>query len=855
MGFSRKSKQAPPEYGHVDSDDDSVPPAPPPPPMMGMGGEDSQSEDHFQDHLDPAGTGVHDIAHGHGHGNNDADEEDKAPVKKWRLLKREAEHVLIPQDEPNNNNNNHMDGNGNGMDMENALDGGSQHLANNPNGNVPMQGHFRGIQSAQDFDEEEAGMDEIEVPSSSVVARMNHKERKHMGQFRNSKYFKLAMLLVLGVVVIVAVTLGSVLGTRGDGEEEIASAERGGVGGDNGNGNGNNADATNANLNTPAGRYIQSNDNNNFSQSTVDALSVPGSPAAEALAWINDNDANANNGFGEADDMDEETMMNFEQRFAAAAFRNSLGGADWVGAGDDGDDDAWMSEKDVCEWKGITCGNLVRKLQGQGNERKLVSASSVTKIDLTNTNIRGPLPAEIGLFTDLEELILISNWVSGTLPEELFDLTNLIAIDLYDNVITGSISPNFANLDQLAGLYLGMNQLTGKIPVEVFQNMESLQSIWFNDNFLTGNLPDVVISNEINDEASSLRDIDVKGNTITGVIPESYANLPNLMRLNLDSNDLTGGIPDAFAMSNLTEFYLGGNMNLFGYMPDEEDAFPLVVFDMVNLEALTLNNCGIIGALPGVDYETQFLNLLEWDIGDNQFTGTVPLNYGGVQSLTKLRMANSNFEGELPWSFRDLVNLVELDMSLNRFTDVIPDQGEWAWSMGLNSLEVINLGGNWISGPIPDTWAKWTSMRKLILDNNMLTGEIPAWLPTLGNLEEIRLEWNRYEDAIGFSGPIPDQLINLQSLQVIHLQGNSLTGEIPNLPLSLIDIKLNDNALEGDMPDSFAQMGALVALTFQDNFIQYVPEDICQLNLGVLTGGCEVTCACCTDQCEVGVRE
>jgi len=325
--------------------------------------------------------------------------------------------------------------------------------------------------------------------------------------------------------------------------------------------------------------------------------------------------------------------------------------------------------------------------------------------------------------------------------------------------------------------------------------------------------------------------------------------------LNLDSNDLTGGIPDAFATSPLTEFYLGGNMNLFAYVPEDEDAFPLVVFDMVNLEALTLNNCGIIGALPTVDYETQFLNLLEWDISDNQFTGEVPLNYGGVQSLTKLRMANSNFEGELPWSFRDLVNLVELDMSLNRFTDAIPDQGEWAWSMGLNSLEVINLGGNWISGQIPDSWAKWTSMRKIILDNNMLTGEIPAWLPNLGNLEEIRLEWNRYEDSIGFSGEIPDGLVNLQSLEVIHLQGNSLTGGIPNLPLSLIDIKLNDNALEGDMPDSFAQMAELVALTFQDNFIQYVPEDICQLNLGVLTGGCEVTCACCTDQCEVGVRE
>ena len=71
-----------------------------------------------------------------------------------------------------------------------------------------MQGHFRGIQNAQHFHEEEAGMDEIEGPSSSVVARMNQSELKRS---KHSSLLKFGLIMLLGICLL-ATILGVVLG-------------------------------------------------------------------------------------------------------------------------------------------------------------------------------------------------------------------------------------------------------------------------------------------------------------------------------------------------------------------------------------------------------------------------------------------------------------------------------------------------------------------------------------------------------------------------------------------------------------------------------------------------------------------
>jgi Leucine-rich repeat (LRR) protein len=65
------------------------------------------------------------------------------------------------------------------------------------------------------------------------------------------------------------------------------------------------------------------------------------------------------------------------------------------------------------------------------------------------------------------ELNLSNNELTGSIPPEIGNLTNLITLGLDDNQLTGSIPPEIGNLTNLTGLWLGRNQLTGEIPESI----------------------------------------------------------------------------------------------------------------------------------------------------------------------------------------------------------------------------------------------------------------------------------------------------------------------------------------------------------------------------------------------------
>lgn len=599
--------------------------------------------------------------------------------------------VLVPQEQ--NTETNDKDMHYDNSDNSSYLVGNR----NNRNKKYPTLSH------AQDIDEEQAGMDEIEVPNSSVLVRMNDREKKGN---RKKRHIRNAVLVVLCVLTIVGVCLGSVLGTRAgksnnnanelnsqeaqmDKEDNNDSNEPADIDPDNSTEIGSDTDDNNIRniIDTPAGRYIQEN----FGQATRDALKVEGSPAYEALAWIiSDDAANSNYDFDTVGAMnDTKTIIVFQQRFAAATLYNTLNGTDW----NPEEIINWMSDKDICEWEGLVCGGF-----GDTDRNRNLSnseeASFVTKIDLSNKNLVGPLPAEIGLFMELKDLILVSNWISGSLPIELFSLAHLEAIDLYDNELSGELHTEFSNLNQLTGLYLGMNQFEGRIPNEWAQ-MANIQQIWLNNNKLRGRLPTTF--------SNTLEELDLRNNQIDGPLPVGYASLPKLAILKLDNNYLTGGIPDAFAVSSLKELYIGSNSDLFMNVDENGIFFPKVIFDMENIEVLKLDNCGIAGQLPTVDYENKLNNLRVLNIDNNRFTGNIPLQWGGVGSLVELHMANNNFAFNLPWSFRDLGKLTELDLSQNSFTGEIPNRFNFNrdWARGLESLQIMKLDGNQLTGQIP----------------------------------------------------------------------------------------------------------------------------------------------------------
>ena len=112
-------------------------------------------------------------------------------------------------------------------------------------------------------------------------------------------------------------------------------------------------------------------------------------------------------------------------------------------------------------------------------------------------------------------------------------------------------------------------------------------------------------------------------------------------------------------------------------------------------------------------------------------------------------------------------------------------------------VEKLKLPGNGLSGTTPASLGDLTSLEILQLQDNMLTGEIPDLSP-LTSLRELSLASNQLD------GSIPASLGDLTSLQGLYLQDNMLTGEIPASLGDLTSLQfllLRGNELTGEIPD------------------------------------------------------
>ena len=145
------------------------------------------------------------------------------------------------------------------------------------------------------------------------------------------------------------------------------------------------------------------------------------------------------------------TTMPATDRVALMALYEATGGADWLKS------DNWGSGAPIGEWHGVFVDDRER----------------VTLLILSDNNLRGEIPPELGDLSELTNLYLSDNQLSGAIPPELGNLTNLEALFLSGNQLSGPIPPELGNLTNLGALHLQNNQLSGTVPPEL------------------GNLPDV----------------------------------------------------------------------------------------------------------------------------------------------------------------------------------------------------------------------------------------------------------------------------------------------------------------------------------------------------------------------------
>ena len=232
--------------------------------------------------------------------------------------------------------------------------------------------------------------------------------------------------------------------------------------------------------------------------------------------------------------------------------------------------DNWLTDAPLEDWYGVWATD---------------ARGRVTGLSLSDNELAGPIPAELGDLAALNWLTLSSNNLAGPIPPELGNLPMLDALLLSSNNLAGPIPPEFGRLTSLTDLWLQRNNLSGRIPSEL-GNLASLGTLNLYENDLSGPIPpelgnlanlnyftlmDNALSGPIPPEVGDLTRLQtlyLENNDLSGPIPRELGSLTNLKSLRLDNNDLTGPVPPEFGgMSSLRRLSLTNNSGMSGALP------------------------------------------------------------------------------------------------------------------------------------------------------------------------------------------------------------------------------------------------------------------------------------------------
>ncbi|KAF8089095.1 hypothetical protein N665_0518s0021 [Sinapis alba] len=179
----------------------------------------------------------------------------------------------------------------------------------------------------------------------------------------------------------------------------------------------------------------------------------------------------------------------------------------------------------------------------------LQNLKNLKYLGVEGNQFSGPIPHELGNLTNLERLHLSSNQFTGSLPITLAKLVNLERFLICDNNFSGTIPTYIGNWSRLKRLYLYASGLKGPIP-DAVASLENLTDLRISD--MTGINSFPILSSKV------LITLILRNVNLSGPVPSYIWNLPNLKRLDLSFNKLTGEVQEIHKAPRYT--YLAGNM-------------------------------------------------------------------------------------------------------------------------------------------------------------------------------------------------------------------------------------------------------------------------------------------------------
>ncbi|XP_025884444.2 receptor-like protein EIX2 [Solanum lycopersicum] len=444
------------------------------------------------------------------------------------------------------------------------------------------------------------------------------------------------------------------------------------------------------------------------------------------------------------------------------------------------------------------------------------------------------LPINVS-FTSIRILDLSLNYFDTSIPSWLFHTCqDLVYLNLSRSQLDGLIPNDFGNMSSLRVLDLSENSLKGNLSHSC-EKMSSLSFLDLSRNSFTGYLPPTL--------PSKLKYLDISDNKMEGPLGRSITQLKQLVVLNVARNFFNDSITEHFLnLTDLRVLDLSSNSFIFNVSATWMPRF--------QLEFISLQSCGLGARFPQwlqTQKELSFIDISrvnisghvpDWfwnfsakvnhiDLSHNYFRGQVP-DFTERVHLTILDLSDNNFHGPLPHFSPNMMTLI---LARNSFNGTIALVCE---SLVMNnSLSLLDLSSNSLSGQLLDCWRYGKNLQGLNLGHNDLSGEIPRSIGDLANLFFLQLQNNK------FSKNMPSSLKNMSALKILDVSENSLSGKIPNWlgeSLNTLEIlKLSENMFDGTIPWEICQLKYLYFLDLSSNALSgVIPR--CVDNLRTMSG-------------------
>ncbi|XP_021723272.1 probable LRR receptor-like serine/threonine-protein kinase IRK [Chenopodium quinoa] len=492
------------------------------------------------------------------------------------------------------------------------------------------------------------------------------------------------------------------------------------------------------------------------------------------------------------------------------------------------------SDDSPCKWDGIRCDPATNRvtqlnldnfyLSGQIS-RGLLRLQSLQIISLANNNLSGSVNPEFAHLWGLQSIDLSGNNLSGSIPSELFEQCgSLKSVSFANNGLSGVLPESLSSCMTLQSVNLSSNRISGNLPEKIW-SLNGLQSLDLSDNLLEGEIPQGFGG------MYSLRVISLRKNAFSGVLPEDIGSCLQLQSVNFGENSFSGVIPESLQKLNMcSSVSLNGNL-LSGEVPDwighmqslesldlsTNRFFGRIPFTLGNnrsLKELNLSSNGITGGLPQSLMNCD--NLLALDVSKNLLKGKMP-NWIFEMGLQKFSLSRNKFKGMIEFpSLRtnalSYQSLQVLDLSSNELSGVIPSEIK-----AFRGLQFLDMSGNLLIGSIPSTVGDLNMIQVIDLSYNMLNGSIPSEIGGAIALRELRLGGNR------LTGHIPPQIENCSSLTALVLSKNNLTGPVPPTIAKLTNLEIADlsyNNLSGNLPKELTDLSHLTVFNVSNNNLE-----------------------------------